>query len=250
MAGAALWDFLVHPATVVWGAGLYGGCIDVSTQALELKLNLVRERKPPADGLAGLEGGEAEEEPPEKLTCETWDAPRTVRMSFIASVQGFISVLYLSAINHTMGDELSWQNSLRKTAMGFILQPTFFVLNTAIVETLKHCGFNTIVPKIKQDFGYAFLLSVIWLPISFCNYLLFTTPTAQTLFCIIPDIFIAIGMNYLYNRGLIDRPKGDGEAAPVAEDSPPEPVTKPTAGDGTELDETAVAKQEVVKPAW
>lgn len=31
----------------------------------------------------------------------------------------------------------------------------------ALLRTLKHCGFNTIVPKIKQDFGYAFLLSVI-----------------------------------------------------------------------------------------
>lgn len=41
-------------------------------------------------------------------------------LSATASVQGFISVLYLSAINHTMGDELSWQNSLRKTAMGFV----------------------------------------------------------------------------------------------------------------------------------
>lgn len=54
-----------------------------------LKLNLVRERKPPADGLAGLEGGEAEEELPEKLTCETWDAPRTVRMSFIGMLLGW-----------------------------------------------------------------------------------------------------------------------------------------------------------------
>ena len=53
-----------------------------------------------------------------------------------------------------------------------------------------------------QDLGNAYIMGLIWTPVAILNYRLFSDPVPQTLFSILPDILLAIGMNYLYNRGV------------------------------------------------
>jgi hypothetical protein len=114
-----------------------------------------------------------------------------------------MGLAFYALVNAAVEDRLSWTTALKKAALGMAVTPVFFFINTTIVEVVRECTFMTIIPKFRQDLGNAYLLALIWTPVQLLNFRLFADPVSQTLFGIVPDIALAVCMNFLYNRGLV-----------------------------------------------
>eukprot|EP00668_Euglena_longa_P036045 GGOE01046315.1.p1 GENE.GGOE01046315.1~~GGOE01046315.1.p1 ORF type:complete len:265 (-),score=68.94 GGOE01046315.1:350-1144(-) len=212
------------PVILVMGAGAIAGVVDIFTQFVEVRLK--RSQGPPRhplhpqqtpEPLSGQTQDEEEGEEDEDGVASTgyysqytevplspsmWDWPRTLRMALVGTIQGSITTGVLFFIQHTFGDDLSFTTALKKASLRLAIGPLFFCIGTFFVESLREQHFRSVIPKLRQDFGTAMMLSLFSFPVMILIYLCTDDVVYQSLLGVIPDLFFSMASNMIMNRGL------------------------------------------------
>ena len=68
----------------------------------------------------------------------------------LGACQGTMAIVFCGMINTSYSPIRSWPTACKKALLGLSMTPLFFLVNTAIVESIKECSLCTIVPKFRQ----------------------------------------------------------------------------------------------------
>jgi len=220
---------VVSPYVIVVGGGVMAGVLDIITQFIELKVK--RSAAYQREALAAEwddDAMSATSYPATEvaLSVRDWNAPRSGRMLVVGMIQGVLSVSILTGIQNLIGDDQGWLPSLEKSTMRLLLQPLFFTVSTALIESMRELNCRTVLPKLRQDFRSAMFVAALVFPMQIIVYHLASNVVDQILLFMIPDMLTTIAMNVLLNRALKPH-RPHATTSPLggeAEDSPAEGV--------------------------